>query len=55
MTKMKENLNFNTVLLTVLLGLSGWTLSTVNRLEATQAALTERVKNLERLAYHVTP
>jgi hypothetical protein len=45
--KMRDGLNLNTVLLTVVLGLSAWTLKKVVDLSETQAVLSFRVQALE--------
>ena len=48
---MKEGININTVLLTVVLALSGWTLKKVSDLGEKQASLEAHVQNLERTVY----
>ena len=44
-------INSNTVLLTIGLALSGWTLKTVSEIRESQSALKEQVKSLERVVY----
>lgn len=47
MTKqLKEGINVNTVLLTIILALSGWTLNTVNTLEKSSAKSETRIDHL---------
>lgn len=46
MTKaVKEGLNFNTILITIVLMLSAWTLKKVSEMGEAQAGLTVRVNN----------
>ena len=47
----KDTLNLNTVLLTVVLALSGWTLKKVSDLGEAQAEIRANVHNLERIVY----
>ncbi len=47
----KENLNLNTVLLTVVVGLSAWTLKKVSDQGEQMAAMAVKVQNLERIVY----
>lgn len=47
----KEFINPTTVLLTIVLALSGWTLKTVSDIRESQSALKEQVRSLERIVY----
>jgi len=46
-----HNLNFNTLLISILLMLSGWTLKKVSEQGEQMASLTAKVQNLERVVY----
>jgi hypothetical protein len=47
----KENLNLNTVLLTIVVGLSAWTLKNVAELREDNAAIRVEVEHLKREVY----
>lgn len=47
----RDLINPNTVLLSIVLALSGWTLKTVSDIRESQSALKEQVKSLERVVY----
>lgn len=49
----KTTLNLNTVLLTVVLGLSAWTLKKVSDQGEQMAAVAVKVQNLERIVYAI--
>lgn len=51
MSKDSGNFNFNSVLLMIVLALSGWTLKTVTDQGNSLSALTVQVQNLERVVY----
>ena len=51
----KDTMNINTVLLTIVLALSGWTLKKVSDQGEQVAAMTARVQNLERIVYAIKP
>ena len=46
-----ESFNFNSVLLMIVMALSGWTLKTVSEQSSTIAAISVQVQNLERVVY----
>lgn len=54
-TRIRENLNFNTLLISVLLMLSSWTLKKVSDQGELVAALSAKVQNLERVVYSHGP
>lgn len=51
MSKDSGNFNFNSVLLMIVLALSGWTLKTVTDQGNSLSALAVQVQNLERVVY----
>lgn len=51
MTKSVKDLNFNSLLLIITLGLSGWTLKEVIDLGKNYARLAAKVENVERVVY----
>ena len=51
----KENLNLNSVLLTVVILLSAWTLKKVSDQGEQMAAVAVKVQNLERIVYGIKP
>lgn len=53
--EVKDNMNINTLLLTIVLALSGWTLKKVSDQGEAVAAMSVRIQNLERIVYTKTP
>ncbi len=50
-TRIRDNFNLNTILISVVLTLSGWTLKKVSEQGEQMAGLSAKVQNLERIVY----
>lgn len=53
--QVKDTMNLNTVLLAIVLALSGWTLKKVSDQGEAVAAMSVRIQNLERIVYTSKP
>lgn len=51
----KETINLNSVLLTVVLALSAWTLKSVTEVKEEQAGMRAQVRSLERAVFTAKP
>ena len=51
----REDLNLNTLLLSIVLGLSAWTLKTVNEQGEKMAGMQQQIISLERVVFAAQP